>query len=55
MAIEDTDSFPPQPCAREDCPRPFSCVCADEDACHVERMDAIAPKVRPDLEMPDRG
>lgn len=53
MAVIDT--YPPVPCAKEGCKRPFSCICAAEDTCHVDRMDAIAPKSRDELEMPERG
>lgn len=55
MTVIDDDNSPPEPCAREDCCRPFSCVCPEGDLCHLDRLDAIAPKVRPELEMPDRG
>lgn len=55
MTVIDDDSSPPEPCAKEGCARPFSCVCPADEDCHVARLDVIAPKVRTELEMPGRG
>lgn len=56
MTVIDDDTSPPVACAKEGCCRPFSCCCAeDEEGCHVDRMPAIAPKPRSELEMPERG
>lgn len=54
LVIEDV-STPPVPCAKEGCVRPFSCVCPEDEACHIARLEAVAPKARTELEMPPRG
>lgn len=51
----DDDTSPPVACTREDCCRPFSCVCPADEPCHMERLDMIAPRKRPELENPPRG